>query len=180
MYDIPPTGCIMCHVVLASHSTPFKHPLWHSSYRMHHVSYNKKFSGRQPCQGVKIFQCFRDRVSPWNGEFLHIDVAVCPEWFYWILSPWKFQYIYYISYCNNCYKHWYSKDESQWALPNQRQKINAHYFRTNTQYFPWKYLIRPLVVLRLESISDIRRALLITLVQSLIGIRQLYLRTATQ
>jgi hypothetical protein len=31
-----------------------------------------------------------DRVSLWNGEFLHLDAAVCPRC-YWIMSPQRFQ-----------------------------------------------------------------------------------------
>jgi len=59
----------MCHDAPTRHGTPFE-----------------IFLGRDPHQSVKILQHFRNRLSPWNGEFLHLDAAVSPRRFYWILS----------------------------------------------------------------------------------------------
>jgi hypothetical protein len=41
------------------------------------TEFSKMFSDRQPGQGVKVHQCFRERDSPWNfGEISRIHEAV--------------------------------------------------------------------------------------------------------
>ena len=84
-----------------------------------HVPYSAIFSGRQPHQSVKTFQCFRDWIChkrallmtwcpvvkssilkmgmesvPEMSENFYTNTAVCPRRFYWILLLQKLQDMY--------------------------------------------------------------------------------------
>jgi len=63
-----------------------------ANLKQNSCKFNKIFSDRQLCQGVKFQQSFRDWLRPWNvEEFSHLDATVCLRSFYWILSPQKLQ-----------------------------------------------------------------------------------------